>query len=130
MSFTDAVKLGLSPITNLWKGDVKQQHIGLTTYDDLLNAESEIGRTLFGPIPYGHQREFFESKKNVWIWHENWLDEAGIEQSITIRYEVRPTGVYKKSNGGKYTMLEGDELENFVTAVRSYFELAKHQLYC
>ena len=31
---------------------------------------------------------------------------------------------------GKYVMLENEELENFMTAVRSYFELAKHQLYC
>ena len=30
--------------------------------DDLINAESAIGRTLFGPIPAGHQREFFESE--------------------------------------------------------------------
>ena len=129
MSFKDAVKLGLSPIMNL-KKDANTRRAGQVTYDDLLNAESEIGRTLFGPIPYGHQREFFESKKNVWIWHENWLDELGTEQSITIRYEVRPTGVYKKSSGGKYVMLENEELENFMTAVRSYFELAKHQLYC
>ena len=129
MSFKDAVKLGLSPIMNL-KKDTSTRRAGQVTYDDLLNAESEIGRTLFGPIPYGHQREFFESKKNVCIWHENWLDELGAEQSITIRYEVRPTGVYKKSSGGKYVMLENEELENFMTAVRSYFELAKHQLYC
>jgi hypothetical protein len=129
MSLKDVIKLGLSPITDLannnYRGQTKQ-----LTYDDLLNSESEIGRTLFGPIPYGHQREFFESKKNVWIWHENWLDEAGIEQSITIRYEVRPTGVYKKLSGGKYTLIENEELENFMTAVRTYFELAKQKLYC
>ena len=129
MSLKDVIKLGLSPITDLannnYRGQTKQ-----LTYDDLLNSESEIGRTLFGPIPYGHQREFFESKKNVWIWHENWLDEAGVEQSITIRYEVRPTGVYKKLSGGQYTLIENEELENFMTAVRTYFELAKQKLYC
>ena len=29
------------------------------SYQELLNAESALGRTLFGPIPDGHQREFF-----------------------------------------------------------------------
>ncbi len=130
MSLKDAIKLGFSPITDLWMKSDASRPVGQMTYDDLLNAESEIGRTLFGPIPYGHQREFFESKKNVWIWHENWLDEAGAQRGITIRYEVRPTGVYKKSNGEKYVLLEGDELENFVTAVRTYYDLAKHRLYC
>ena len=26
------------------------------TYEDLVNAESALGRTLFGPIPEGHRR--------------------------------------------------------------------------
>lgn len=100
------------------------------SYNDLLNAESAIGRTLFGPIPEGHQREFFESKKNVWIWYEGWTDAAGIMQEMTIYYEVRPAGVYKKQKDGKYEKLEGDELNNFVNAAKKYFELVKTQLYC
>lgn len=97
---------------------------------DLINAESELGRTLFGPIPAGHQREFFESKKNVWVWHENWVDQFGKLQEMTIRYEVRPTGVYKKPNGGAYQKLEGAELNNFRQAARSYLNLVKTKLYC
>ena len=128
MSLKDVIKLGFSPFTELL--DDSKRRPSHMSYDDLLNAESELGRTLFGPIPYGHQREFFESKKNVWIWHESWLNEAGLEQMITIRYEVRPTGVYKKPAGGSYTLLQGAELDNFVTAVREYFKLAKRELYC
>ena len=100
------------------------------SYEDLVNAESEIGRTLFGPIPAGHQREFFESKKNVWIWYEGWPDAEGILQGTTICYEVRPAGVYKKIAGGKYEKLEGKELDNFVNAARRYFELVRAKLYC
>ena len=62
--------------------------------DDLINAESELGRTIFGPVPVGHQREFFQYTKNVWMWHENWTD-LGKRYEITIRYEVRKDGVYK-----------------------------------
>ena len=97
---------------------------------DLINAESELGRTLFGPIPVGHQREFFESKKNVWIWHESWTDQLGKLQEMTIRYEVRPTGVFKKFNGSSYEKIEGAELNNFRQAARSYLNLVKTKLYC
>ncbi len=98
--------------------------------DDLINAESELGRTLFGPIPVGHQREFFESRKNVWIWHENWTDQFGQLQEMTIRYEVRPNGVYKKAGAGDYRRIEGDELNNFRMAAKSYLNLVKSKLYC
>ena len=100
------------------------------SYDDLVNAESELGRTLFGPIPVGHQREFFQHKKNVWIWHESYIDPMGVEQAMTIRYEVRPTGVYKKATGGRYQKLEGAELANFRQAAKGYLELVKTKLYC
>ena len=100
------------------------------TLDDLINAESELGRTLFGPIPAGHQREFFEAKKNVWIWHERYFDQAGAMKEMTIRYEVRPTGVYKKVSDGAYKRIEGQELTNFRRAAKSYLDLVKSKLYC
>lgn len=99
------------------------------TYDELVNAEAELGRTLFGPIPAGHEREFFEHKKNVWIWHESFVDAAGVMQDLTIRYEVRPTGVYKKSVGTNWEKLEGGELDNFRRAAKSYLDLVKTKLY-
>ncbi|MBQ6375820.1 hypothetical protein IJJ37_02750 [Candidatus Saccharibacteria bacterium] len=100
------------------------------TYDELLNAESALGRTLFGPIPAGHQREFFALRRNVWMWYENWFDEKGHVEELILRYEVRPDGVYKKPGDGSYVQIHGDELKNFATAVRSYYSLVKTQLYC
>ena len=99
------------------------------SYDDLINAESAVGRTIFGPIPLGHQREFFESKKNVWIWHENWPNQIGVMEGMTIRYEVRPDGVFKKVNNGMYTKIEGAELDNFRNAAKTYLNLVKNKLY-
>ena len=49
---------------------------------------------------------------------------------MTIRYEVRPTGVYKKSLGGNYKKIEGAELNNFRQAARGYLNLVKTKLYC
>lgn len=100
------------------------------TLDELINAESSLGRTVFGPIPEGHRREFFESRKNVWYWYESWVDAAGVMQEMTVRYEVRPTGVFKKAVGGKYSRLEGDELNNFIKAAHAYLNLVKTKLYC
>lgn len=101
-----------------------------SAYNDLINAESALGRTIFGPIPAGHQREFFELKKNYWIWHESWLINSGRDHDeITIIYNVRPEGVFKKHLRGRYEKLEGDELNNFCNAVYTYFNLIKTKLY-
>ena len=100
------------------------------SYDDLINAESELGRTLFGPIPVGHRREFFAARKNVWNWHESWQDKFGALQDLTVRYEVRPTGVYKRANQGGYERIEGEELKNFRRAAHLYLDLVKSKLYC
>ena len=98
-------------------------------YANLINAESELGRTLFGPIPEGHQWEFFEHKKNVWIWHDGWFDEVGKMHGTTIRYEVKPEGVFKKVAGEPYIRIDGEELDNFRNAAKMYLNLIKENLY-
>ena len=114
-------------LTNILKRPIYSNKLGR---DDLINAESELGRTLFGPIPVGHRREFFVSRRNVWIWHESWKDNLGISQDLTVRYEVRPTGVYKRANAGNYQKIDGEELDNFRRAAHSYLSLVKSKLYC
>lgn len=99
------------------------------TRADLINAESRLGSQLFGQIPAGHRREFFHDKKNIWIWHEDWVDENEHERQMTIRYEVRTSGVYKKVAAGKYFRLEGAELENFRKATHAYLYVIKKYLY-
>ena len=87
---------------------------------DLINAESALGRTLFGDVAPGHRREFFMHKKNVWIWYEN---------GLTIRYEVRECGVFKKVGEGGYQKVTGEELEHFTAATKAYLELVKTRIY-
>lgn len=48
---------------------------------------------------------------------------------MTVRYEVRSSGVYKKISTGKYFKLEGDELENFRKATHVYLYMIKRYLY-
>lgn len=99
------------------------------THADLINAESRLGSTIFGPIPAGHRREFFHDHQGIWIWHENWHDLSMNERELTVRYEVRKSGVYKKISAGNYFKLEGWELENFRRAAHAYLKVIKAYLY-
>ena len=96
---------------------------------ELINAESKLGSTIFGPVPDGHRREFFHDRENVWIWHEDWLDHERHPRQLTVRYEVRPSGVFKKISAGKYVELKGTELENFRQATKVYLHVIKQKLY-
>lgn len=118
------------PLRNLKKEVEKNSRptINRHTEDEFINAESALGRTIFGPIPVGHQREFFRDHENLWIWHESW-EENGEKKGITVRYEVRKDGVYKKPLGQGYTRIEGAELENFRRALHVYLDLVKKNLY-
>ena len=98
------------------------------TEADLINAESALGATLFGPVPHGHRREFFRFQHNIWIYHESWT-ENGKHLESTITYEVRENGVYKLPLGGQYIKIKGKELENFRKAVKEYAKLIKTKLY-
>lgn len=99
------------------------------THADLINAESRLGSTIFGPIPAGHRREFFHDRQGIWIWHEDWQDPTSGERELTVRYEVRKSGVYKKISAGSYFKLEGGELENFRRAAHAYLKVIKTYLY-
>ena len=54
---------------------------------NLINAESALGRGLFGQVAPGHQREFFCLQKNVWIWYESWLGKGGAPEEIMYDYK-------------------------------------------
>jgi len=88
---------------------------------DLINAESALGRSIFGKVKKGHSREFFCLKKNVWLWYED---------GLMIRYEVRENGVFKQIGENlKYTKVTGEELQNFRNATKAYLRLIKAHIY-
>lgn len=102
---------------------------GKVTDRDLLKLESKIGATLFGPVPKGHNREFFCLDESTWIWHEEWKDEKGVARQATVRYEIHSKGVLKVSEGPRYQFIEGEELHNFAQATRLYYEQTAYQVY-
>ncbi len=99
------------------------------TERELIQLESEVGRELFGPIPKGHAREFFNLDEKTWIWYEEFIDESGSKRSTTTRYEVQEKGILKAQDGAQYSYLEGDELQNFSVAVQMYYESVMRNVY-
>ncbi|MFZ1360488.1 MAG: hypothetical protein WAS27_00420 [Candidatus Saccharimonadales bacterium] len=95
----------------------------------LIQKESEIGGMLFGELPQGRRREFFNLDRDTWIWHEEWKDQAGKHRSATTRYEIHDNGILKAQEGARYTFLEGEELENFMISTRLYYERVARDIY-
>ncbi len=98
------------------------------TERELIALESKLGARLFGPVPAGHQREFFCIDETSWIWYDAWR-ENGEPRQTTIRYEVQPAGVLKIQQGARYSYLEGAELQNFIKAVEAYHHAVLTKLY-
>lgn len=88
----------------------------------LLRREAVIGGTLFGPVPKGHDRQFFCLDKHTWVWHEAWTDGNGNYHSINTRYDVRPDGVFKSQNGSGYQKLSKQEARNLYFASGAYLK--------
>lgn len=95
----------------------------------LIQRESELGGVLFGVIPAGRHRQFFNLDKTTWVWYEDWTDEAGKMHSLTTRYEVHANGVLKVQDKTPYYYIEGEELNNFVLAVHKYYEAVAKRVY-
>jgi len=100
------------------------------TERELISKESKIGRTMFGPIPRGHQREFFCLDEHTWIWYESWTDKATSRRmERTTRYEIHPNCVLKIQDGEPYKEVTGEELYNLVLATRQYFATVADKVY-
>ncbi len=99
------------------------------TTRELIQRESEIGGTLFGEVPQGYRREFFNLDPTTWIWHEEWYDQKRQRQTTTTRYEVHENGVLKAQEGARYNFIEGQELENFMLATRMYYDKVARDIY-
>lgn len=96
---------------------------------ELIQRESEIGRELFGPVPKGHQREFFCLDESTCIWYESYKDKDGKEVASTTRYEIQGDKVLKAQEGARYSYLEGPELDNLLVAIRMYYERVMRSVY-
>ncbi|MGB3946145.1 MAG: hypothetical protein WBK76_04905 [Candidatus Saccharimonadales bacterium] len=96
---------------------------------ELIQRESKIGRELFGPIPKGHEREFFCLDQSTCIWYESYKDVDGKEVSSTTRYEIQGDKILKAQEGARYSYIEGRELDNLLQAIQLYYERVMRKVY-
>lgn len=109
---------------------LKQHNFRKVSERDLIQSESEIGSQLFGAIPAGGRREFFNLDPATWIYYDEWADqETGKRQNLTLRYEVHHNGILKVKEGARYEFIHGEELNNFITATENYYKLVSERLY-
>lgn len=101
---------------------------GKVTRRELIQRESVIGGSLFGAIPEGHHRQFFNLDRTVWVWYEEWI-ENGKQESRTTRYEVHENGILKVQDGAPYYYIEGHELDNLLMAIKQYYEHVARDVY-
>lgn len=100
------------------------------TERELIQLESDIGAQLFGSVPKGHRREFFNLDLSTWIWYDEWTDATtGVRKTMTIRYEVHENGILKVQEGARYNFISGQELDNFMAAITMYYERVARELY-
>ncbi len=100
------------------------------TERELIQLESDIGAQLFGSVPKGHRREFFNLDLSTWIWYDEWTDATtGEHKTMTIRYEVHENGILKVQEGARYNFIAGQELDNFMAAINMYYERVARELY-
>jgi hypothetical protein len=95
---------------------------------DLLRREAAIGKTIFGPVPKGHNREFFRIDAKTWIWQETWL-EKNKRVTRETKYVIRERDIIKSVNGGAYQKTSLEEAENLHTAIQTYATRVKKELY-
>ena len=86
--------------------------------EKLLDKEASVGREVFSDD--APDAAFFMMKKNVWLYYT---------KGVTIRYEVRPDGVFKKIGYEGYHPIRGKELDNFRLACKKYLKLVKTKIY-
>jgi hypothetical protein len=119
----------------LFDGDRSSPKLELLTLEHLLREESAIGASLFGDRPSNERISFFKDYQdpNSWFFYQEITDKNGNKHSVTIRYEVHPTGVLRVSNknGSKvsYEFIKGQEFDNFMLATKMYHERVARQIY-
>jgi hypothetical protein len=88
----------------------------------LMRKEAQIGGRLFGPVPKGHNRQFFCLDEHTWVWHEEWIDKTGTRKVVTTQYDVRPSGILKLQNGRVYQRLSREETRNLYLITQLYHQ--------
>jgi hypothetical protein len=108
---------------------IKSRPFKSLTERELVQLESQVGAQLFGEIPKGHRRVFFNVDASSWIWHEEWIGATGNLEVLTTRYEIQPTGILRVRVGEQSVFVVGQELQNLSLATQMYYEGVMRDVY-
>ena len=94
----------------------------------LIQRESQVGAELFGPVPAGARREFFNLDPTTWIWYEE-----SATQKMTTRYELKGDKILISQDDGKRSvygyMDDEKQLHDFAEIVRRYYDVVATKIY-
>lgn len=116
-------------LLKLLSGTLNDEQRRLEAYRDLIRREAKVGGRLFGPPARNGRREFFCLDEYTWVWHEEWVDEAGLRHAVTTRYDVRPNGVLKAQDQQPYQYVNLDEAQRLFGATSMYNRQVDTELY-
>lgn len=96
---------------------------------ELIRKEAKVGASVFGAVPVGHYREFFNLDRRTWVWFEQWTDASGTVQRTYTTYEFQPRGVLKTVNNIPRGYVEGKELTRLLEAIKLYHDKVTVEVY-
>ena len=97
---------------------------------ELMRRESKIGATVFGPVPQGHQRDFFCFDARTWVWAEQWYDHhTKTQKSMQVQYEFQSRGVLKTVDGVAVGFVKAEELAHLLEAIYTYQQRVHQEVY-
>jgi hypothetical protein len=127
--------MGVDPeVFKLAKQDAANTKQRLKTKDQkikqLIEIESEIGGQVFGPSRPDEERRFYCLDERTWVYQNNYVDLIdGNKKQMVIRYELHPNGVLKVINSKSHSMVQDDEAERLIEAIKLYYKLVMTKVY-
>jgi hypothetical protein len=101
----------------------------LNNYDSLIRKEAVIGGQLFGKLPAGHRREFYNLDKQNWVWYEERINSKGIKQVRNTTYTISFDGIIKSHDGLSCSRISYSEARNLLEAIKLYYKKVSKELY-
>jgi hypothetical protein len=98
--------------------------------NELIEREAEIGGAIFGAEQSDEDRKFYCLDERTWVYQNTYKDLVdGKEKTMIIRYELHPNGVMKIVNSKNHSMVDDEEAERLIKAIKLYYKYVMEKIY-
>lgn len=98
--------------------------------NQLIEREAEIGGAIFGAEQSDEDRKFYCLDERTWVYQNTYKDLVdGKEKTMIIRYELHPNGVMKIVNSKNHSMVDDEEAERLIKAIKLYYKYVMEKIY-